>query len=65
MMQEWEIRIQTIYLNSRRFMKDIPADWEKVFACFQKVLDDYDNAPEVMEQIQDTIIKLEKYLRER
>ena len=63
MIQEWELRIQTIYLNSRRFMRDTPEDWEKVFECFRKVLDEYDNAPQVMEHVQAYIVRLEKYLK--
>lgn len=64
-MDEWRLRVQAIYLNSRQYMKNTEEDWEKVFGAFRKVLNEYDNAPLVMAVVQETIIKLEDYLREK
>ena len=65
MMDEWRLKVQAIYLNSRQHMKNTEEDWEKVFEAFRKVLDEYDSAPLVMAVVQKTIIKMEDYLREK
>ena len=65
MMEEWRLKVQAIYLNSRQHMKNTEEDWEKVFGAFRKVLDECDNVPLVVAVIQEAIIKLEDYLREK
>lgn len=66
MIQEWKIKTHIIYLNSRKFMQDTEEDWEKVFAAFQKVLDIYAGQPiypDVMQDIQECILALERHLK--
>ena len=63
-MQEWQLKIQAVYLNSKQHMKNTPEDWEKVFGSFNKILKDYNNDPLVNDEIQKAIIQLEEYLRE-
>ncbi len=66
MMQDWGIQIRIIYLNSRKLMQDTKEDWGKVFAAFQKVLDIYAGQPiypDVMQDIQECILALERHLK--
>ncbi len=62
-MPEWKIKVQAIYLNSRQYMKNTEDDWERVFQQFRKVLKEYNNAPPVMELVQEMVIRLENFMR--
>lgn len=63
-MDEWRLKVQAIYLNSRQYMKNTEEDWEKVFGAFSKLLKKYDNDSWVNQQIQEAILKLENFMRE-
>ena len=58
-------QINAIYENCKQHMENTEADWEKSFGAFSKLLKRYDNDSWVNQQIQEAILKLEDFIRER
>lgn len=58
-------QINAIFENCKQHMENTEADWEKAFGAFSKLLKRYDSDPWVNQQIQEAILKLEDFIREK
>lgn len=61
MMPEWKLRIQMIYLNSKRFMKNTPGDWQKVYDALHQVYEEFNHNDLVLEAVLKAYCDLEDY----